>query len=296
MKNVRAKLALAVVICAAMTAVSLCGCGSSGTASLSDPMAFYQKARENVQTADSFRMSGEMVMEFNDVPDAETMAIEYDMVYEQKSDGETLAKMDMRVAGSQGFDVEAYITESRMYMEMPGGMWVYEELDLTSDLAEMSQGMGPQYVMDMLDMAESAEVVAEDADTVTYDLVLDFDKLMAEQGEEMERTLEELEEEGIPGIDEEEFMDFMRDIFSNMQMQMTVDKNSGLATHFQMYMEMDLSSLSTLIPGNPLPQGATMTMDADFTIGEYGKSFGISLPEETRDAIPIDEMESLVDA
>lgn len=296
MKKGSFELVMAVILCAAMTTVFITGCGSSGTASLADPVAFYKQARENMQTADSFRMSGEMVMEFNNVPGAETMAIGYDMVYEQKSNGDTLAKMDMRFAGPQGFDIQAYITGDRMYMEMPGGMWVYEDIDLTSEFAEMSQGMGPQYVMDILDMAESAEVVAEDTDSITYDLVLDFDKLMEEQEQDIEKMLEELEKDGIPGMDEAEFMDFMRNIFSGMQMQMTVDKSSGLATGFQMYMEMDLSSLTALFPNDPLPQGATMTMNADFTVTDYGKSFDIRLPEETENAIPIEEMQNVLDA
>ena len=289
MKKAPLKLALAVVFCAAMASVVLCGCGSSGTASLSDPLAFYQQARENVQTAESFRINGEMLMEFSDFPGAEDMAIDYDMAYELKSDGEMLAQMDMR---TQGFDIRAYITGDRMYMEMPGGMWVYQDLNLASDLTDVGQAMGPQYVMEILEMAESAEVVAEDADSITYDLVLDYDKMMQGQEEDIQKMLDELEAQGVPGFDYEGFEDLIRDIFSRMQFQLTVDKDSGLPTAMQIRMEMDFSLFADMFPEEMLPEGAKMSMDADFAFSDYGETFDIQLPDEARNAIPIEEMES----
>lgn len=295
MIKVPLKLALAVILCAAMTSIVLCGCGTNGTASLADPMTFYQQARDNVRTANSFRMRGEMVMEFSDLPGAETMAVDYDMEYEHKSDGEMLAKMDMRYRGQQGFDVQAYILENRMYMEMPGGMWVYQDLNLASDLTDVGQAMGPQYVMQMLDMAESAEVVAEDADSITYDLVLDYDKMMAAQQQDMQEILEELEAQGITEFDPAAFADLVEEIFSEMELRMTVDKNSGLPSAMHMYMDMDFSVFAELLPEGTLPQGASMTMDADFEFSDYGEAFDIELPGEAEDAIPIEELEGLAE-
>ncbi|MBN2027674.1 MAG: hypothetical protein JW854_13035 [Actinobacteria bacterium] len=290
MKTAPLKLALAVILSAAMASIALCGCGTNGAASLADPAAFYQQARDNVRTADSFRIRGEMVMEFNEFPGVDTMAIDYDMVYELKSDGEMLAKMDMRYRGQQGFDVQAYITENRMYMEMPGGMWVYQDLNLASDLTDMGQVMGPQYVMQMLDMAESAVVVAEDADSITYDLVLDYDKMMAAQQQDMQNIMEQLEEQGITGFDPAAFEDLMREILSGMELRMTVDKSSGLPTAMRMHMDMDFSLFAGLFPEDTLPQGASMSMDADFELGDYGEAFNIELPADAEGAIPMEEL------
>lgn len=287
------KSALAVVLCAAITSIILCGCGTSGTASLADPAAFYQQARDNVRSAESFRMHGEMVMDFSGLPGADTMAVDYDMAYEMKSDGEMLAKMDMRYQGEQGFDIQAYILENRMYMEMPGGMWVYQDINLASDLTDMGQVMGPQYVMEMLDMAESAEVVAEDAGTITYDLVLDYDKLMAAQEEDMQDILEELEARGVPGLDPAALEKIMKEIVSGMELKMTVDKESGLPTVMQMHMDMDLSLFAELLPEGSVAQGASMSMDALFELSDYGKTFNIELPEEAEGAIPIEELEGM---
>ena len=289
------RLALAVILCAATASIAMCGCGTSGTASLADPMAFYQQARDNVRTADSFRMHGEMVMEFSGFPGMETMAVDYDMVYELKSDGGMLAKMDMRYLDQQGFDVQAYILENRMYMEMPGGMWVYQDLNLASDLTDVGQVMGPQYVMQLLDMAESAEVADEDGDSITYDLILDYDKMMAAQQQDMQDVMEELEKQGITGFDPAAFEDLIKEIVSEMELSMTVDKSSGLPTAMQMHMDMDFSLFAELFPEGTLPQGASMAMDADFEISDYGKTFDIQLPEEAENAIPIEELESLAE-
>jgi hypothetical protein len=196
----------------------------------------------------------------------------------------------------QGLDIEAYIVGDRMYMEMPGGMWVYQDLNLASDLTDMGQAMGPQYVMEILEMAESAEVVAEDADSITYDLVLDYDKMMQGQEGDMEKMLEELEEQGVPGFDPEGFKDLIEEVLSKMQFQLTVDKDSGLPTAMQMYMEMDFSVFADMFPEDTLPEGAGMSMDADFEISDYGETFDIQLPEEAKDAIPIEDMESQLQA
>jgi hypothetical protein len=286
---------LALLLCVSMTAVFFSGCGSGGAARLENPLDFFNQTRANMQTVASFRMSGEMLMDITGVPGMETMAIDYDMAWEQKSDGEIMAKMDMHMEGPPTFDAEAYLTGDRMYLEMPGGLWVYEDINLSSDLTDMSQTMGPQYVMEMLDMAESAEVVAEDEDHITYDLVLDFDKMMQEQELGMEELIEELAEKGVSEEDIPSYMDFMRDLFSQMQMQMTVDKGSGLATNFSLYLEMDYSLLAALSSQATLPEGANMAMDADFKISDYGKAFNIQLPGEAEDAIPMEDLEKMAE-
>ncbi|RJP35685.1 MAG: hypothetical protein C4536_00300 [Actinobacteria bacterium] len=287
-------LALAVALCITMTALCCCGCGSGGAARLENPLDFFNQARANMQTVASFRMSGEMLMELSGVPGMGAINVDYDMVCEQKSDGETLAKMDMRMEGPPSMDMQMYITEDRMYMEMPGGLWVYQEADFSSNMMEMNnQTMGPQYVMDMLDMAESAEVVGEDDDTITYDLVLDYDKIMQGQELELEKLQEELEKQGLREEDFHLFLDFMRDVIAGLEMQMTVEKESGLATRFRMHMEMDFSYLAALSPDEAMPEGAGMTMDADFEVSDYGKAFNIQLPDEAAEAIPVEELETL---
>ncbi len=277
----------AVLLCAAMAAVSFFGCGSGGAVLVENPLDLFKQAQENMQTVASYRIAGEMLMDTSFEGETMSMTMEYDMVCEQKSGGEFLARMDICMEGPPSFETVAYLTGDRMYMEMPGVGWVYQDYDLSSELADMDQMMGPRYVTELLEMAESAEVVAEDGDTITYDLVLDFDRLMQEQGELMDEQMAEL------GLQEEDlslYMDFIREAFENMELLLTVDKGSGLATRLQIHMEIDLSSIAEMMGEEALPGDMDMTMDADFRISDYGKSFDIRLPEEAEDATPMEDI------
>lgn len=280
--------------CLCLAALTLAACGGGGAAKLANPLDFFHQARENMQSADSFRMSGDMTMETTGMGTQGdfTASIAYDMAFEQK-DGEPLARMEMSMSGPAEYDMEGYIAGNRMYMLMPDGTWVYQKIGLASGMADMGQGMGPQNFKEILAMAESAEVVAEDAETITYDLVLDFDKMLQQQG--MEEIQQQLEEMGIPGLDVDAFMEFMREMLSEVDYRMTVDKKSGLATSFQIQMDMDLSSFADLIPDSQIPEGARVAMDADFSFSDYGKSFDIELPPETKDAVPLKEYQKLAE-
>lgn len=279
---------LSLAACLCLAALTLAACGGGGTAKLANPLDFFRQARENMQGADSFRMSGDMTMEMADMGEQGdlTVSLQYDMAFEQK-DGEPLAKIKMGYREPMAYDMEGYIAGGRMYMRMPDGTWVFQKVGLASGMADMGQGMGPQNFREILAMAESAEVVAEDGETVTYDLALDFEKVLQRQGQEgMEQQLEEM---GIPGLDVDAFMELMREMFSEVDYLMTVDKQSGLATRFQIRMDMDLSSFAEAMPGMPIPEGARLAVDADFSFSDYGKSFDIELPPETKDAVPAKE-------
>lgn len=289
----RTVLALVLFLCLAMAAAMFSGCGSGGAARIENPLEYFFQARENMQTVASFRISGEMEMTMSGMPGEDAISVDYDLFLEQKINDEMLARMDMQVKGPDEFATVAYIAGDRMYMEMPDGMWVYEEVDLSSDLTDLGQSMSPQYVMDLIDMAESAEVVDEDGNSITYNLVLDFDKLINEMDTgEMQR---QLEDEGIPAEELDVIMDMVEHIFSAMEIEMTVEKKSGLPERLKMRLEIDFSSLAAMFPDDPPPEDAGMVMDADFKISDYGKSFDIQLPEEAEDAIPIEELESLTE-
>lgn len=295
MSNGKTGLVLSLFLCASMTALIFAGCGAGGVARVDNPLDFFFQTRENMQTVASFRMKGDMVMELTGMPGDETVVVNYDMVCEQKIDGEMLARMDMDFEGPGSLSTVAYITEDRMYMEMPGGMWVYEEVDLSSELAEMGQGMGPQYVMEVLDMAESAEVVAEDDIVIAYQLVFDVDELIQEQELELEEMKEDLRKEGLPEEYVAEFVEIVKQVLSGMEYLMLVDKKSGLAIAFKMNMEIDLSAFAELFPGETMPDNAKATVSADLKMSDYGKTFNIQLPKEAEDAIPMEELERLAE-
>lgn len=293
MARIATRLSLGILICIFSAFLLLAGCGSGGTAMLENPLEFYGQARENMQEAESFSMSGEMVMKFRDVPGIESMTVDYDMVCEIEESGELLARMDMSVEEPYGLDTEMFILEGKMYMQMPGGIWVYENLSLPSDLAQMSQGLGPQYMMDMLEMAESAEVVAEDGDNITYRLVLDYGNMMEEV--DMEEMRKQFLEKGMPEDYIAAFEDMMEEMLSAMDVEVTAEKNSGMVSGFRMYVEIELGPMAAFFEGGQLPDGAVVVMDADFTVGDYGKAFDIQLPDEAKDAVPMEEFEGLLE-
>ena len=90
---------------------------------------------------------------------------------------------------------------------------------------------------------------------------------MREQPDLVESMKDELVEAGIPAEEVDELIDtMMEELFSSSGYIMTFDKESGLATRFQMHIDMDMSLFARFSPDDPPPEGATMTMDADFEI------------------------------
>jgi len=78
-----------------MTAVTLPGCGVGGAARIENPLDLFHQARDNMKTVASYRISGDMKVEINGMDGEGVFSVNYDMAIEQKSDGETLAKMYM---------------------------------------------------------------------------------------------------------------------------------------------------------------------------------------------------------
>lgn len=293
MEKGMAKSTLGILICILLGSLLLAGCGSGAAARIENSLGFFAQTRENMQSAGSFRMNGEMVMEFKGVPAMDAMAIDYDMVCESGESGELLMQMAMNVEEPYSLDVEMFILEGRMYMQMPGGVWVYEDMDLPSDLAQMSQGLGPQYMMYMLEMAKTAEVVAEDDDSITYSLVLDYEKMMEEV--DIEEMRKQFLERGMQEDYIDTFKDMIKEMLSAMDVEVTAEKSSGMITSFGMKMEMDLGAMAPFFEGGQLPPGASLVMDADFTVGDYGKTFDIRLPDEAKGAVPMEEFEELLE-
>jgi hypothetical protein len=143
----------------------------------------------------------------------------------------------------------------------------------------------------MLDMAESAEVVDEDGGSITYSLVFDLEKMLVQ--EDLESMKAEMKDEGIPEDEIEMIVSMVMEMFSQIEMEMSVDKSSGMPSGFRMHIELDFSSFESLFPEDMPPEGAKMIMDADFEVGDYGKEFNLELPAEAEKAIPIKDLEEM---
>ena len=140
------------------------GCGSGGTAAIENPLGFFKQAQESIETDKSYRMKGSIVSAYSFDGEDMAMNIDADAAYEMKSDGEMMIEMvmDMELAGEE-YEVLVYIAGDRYYMERPGVGWVYQELTALSGMENMGQGMGATNMMEVLEQAESAEVVARTA-------------------------------------------------------------------------------------------------------------------------------------
>jgi hypothetical protein len=289
-KSTRRLCVAAVLVLFAVTAL-LAGCGTGSTAFLDNPVDFFKQARENMQTAGSFRMEGKVKADYSDDSDSESMTMGYNMVYERKSEGEMLVKMEIDAnMGRNRIETIMYIAGDRMYMKTPGGQWVYMEMSVLSRMEDMSQGIGPQNMMEALETADSAEVVDEDGRSITYRLVIDFERMMRQQQDLLDEMKEDFDK--APGeMSFDEYTKMMKAVYENIDYIVTFDKESGLAIEFEFRVDMDMSLIAEMFPDDPPPPGARLVMKGVFEIGDYGKVFNLELPEEAEDAIPVEEPE-----
>ncbi len=286
------RLYLAAVLIVSLVTVLLPGCGTGSAALLENPLEFFRQAREKMVTVDSFRAEGKAESDLIAENDTLTMTMEYNMVYERKSDGKIMIMMEISAnAAGRKAETLAYLAGGRMYMKTPEGKWVYREMSMLSKLDDMGQDIGPQNMMQLLETAESAEVLDEDGSSITYKLAIDYEKMLREQQDLLDEMKADFD---ASGMSFDEYNNMMELVYSNTDYIIIFDKKSGLARAFEFHIDMDRSILAEMFPDDPPPQDARMVMNGVFEIGDYGKVFDLELPEEAQDAVPIEELEGSV--
>lgn len=297
----RRRIGLTAIIAAlaVLAALPLSGCGSSGTGMTGGSLDLFYRARDNMQSVESFRMEGTMTISFDGEEGPGFMSADYDMIYERKEGGDPLVKMEMKmqpVMSGVG-DVDAYITEGRMYMQHPvTGEWFYQEADLSADLSDLSQSMSPQYLMDYLEAAGTVEVTADNMWFTEYLATLDADELLQEI--DLEEMKQDLIGEGIPEKQVDEITSYLKQFYAEIlertRLSVVVDKRGGMISGILMRMEIDMGELMGILEeGEPDSPGGSMVMDMKVGFTDYGKAFGIELPGEALNARPIEEMEEM---
>jgi Family of unknown function (DUF6612) len=294
-KSIKRSL-LPLLVLSIIISLLFAGCGSSQTAQVGNASDFFEKARNEISSSDSFRMTGKMLMEYTDSSGSRDMRINYDMMYEKQGAG-FLVKMAMEgptdasaLPGSSGQKIETYMSQDKMYLRYPAtGQWYCKEFNLGFDITSIDQGFSPQAVVKMLNAAKSIEVEEETDSYTKYLLILDPDKLMAEF--DLDAYLESMKKSGLVSFDEAQFRQMLSDFYSIMQIRLTVDKKSGYPTEFDMTIDQDiLQYLRNYINGSNMPQEATMTMSMEMTISDLGKAFHLQLPQEALQARPWEEL------
>jgi hypothetical protein len=291
---------LAVFVVSLLAALPLAGCGSTA-AVFTDPAALFQQAREEVGAADSFRESGDMVVSMDLGSGEIEMTVGIDAVFERQDDGEWIAQMDMsmdlgEMMGEMGsgpgskMKVRAYVAGGKMYMNMSGtGMWFYQERDELQDMSGMNNGVSPEGLSRMLEAAKETEVLEDGPYTVKYRVVPDVDKVYTPEVEEKIR--QSFVDRGRTPDYVNEILQNVKAIFSDMEMTVTADKRTGQVVGMTMLMEDFMGSFGGLLPGSGSSlEGTGGSLYVDFTFSDYGKDFGIELPEEALDALPMEEM------
>lgn len=291
--NTAARL-LALCVATLSSVLFPAGCGPSGAA-FSDPAALFRQAREEIGTADSFRETGEITVSMELGPEEIEMTMGFDAVFEKQDDGEWIARMDVitdlepMMGGGPGsrMKVEAYIVGGKMYMQMPGmDEWVYQERDALQKLSGMD-GASPDDLSRMMESAREAELLEEGPDTVRYRLVPDEDKVFLPEMEEKAR--QSLVDKGRGEDYVEELLRGVREMLSGMEMTVTVEKRTGLIVGFTMRIDDFPAPAGGLLAGSGLGV-PRVSIRAAFTVYDHGEDFGLALPEEARNALPMEEM------
>lgn len=293
-------LSMAAFAVAALMLLAAMGCGATRAALFADPMELFNNAKEEVVSADSFRMDGTVNMKMEFGSQDFDIDLGVDSIYEKTADGSWIISMDMDMgellpsSSSAGGNVEAYVVNGKMYMKLPGvGTWVYQENKALSNISDFSN-MTPESIRKMLESAKELEVVEEGEKTVTYRLALDPDKIYTPENLEMIREV--AGESGVAPDKVGDYVETVKQAAANMDITVTVDKVTGLMTEMTMESDDLMGSQGfSLFSGGDLGQmeGASMSMYADFRMSGYGEDYGIELPGEARDAISVDELKAL---
>jgi hypothetical protein len=275
----------------------IAGCGSSQTAQIGNPVAFFEKAREGITDSVSFRMTGEIFTNYSYSAGSREFQINYEMLFEKQED-DFLVRMLMQTPAqgsalqgtASGQKIETYLTKDKLYLKYPAtGQWFFKAFDLGFDITAIDQGFSPQGMLKMLDSAATIEVVDETSSLIKYHLTLDFEKLMAEV--DVDKYFEAMKKNGLISFDLGEYLEMLKNFISQMQLYLTVDKKSQYPIEFDMVIDKNiLEYMRDFLSGSSLPPEASMTMSMNFSIGDYGKAFNLRLPEEAMQARPWAEL------
>ncbi len=291
----RAFIPFFVILLAASLLIA--GCGSSQTAQVGNPIAFFEKARQGITDSASFRMTGEILANYSDSSGSREFQVNYEMLFEKQGD-DFLVRMMVQTPSqgsalrgtASGQKIETYLTKDKLYLKNPQtGQWFYKAFDLGFDISAIDQGFSPQGMLKMLDSAATIEVVDETSSLIKYHLTLDFEKLMAEV--DVGKYFESMKKSGLISFDLGAYLEMMKNFISQMQLYLTVDKKSSHPTEFDMVIDKNiLEYMRGLLGDSSLPPEASMTMSMNFSIGDYGKPFNLRLPEEAMQARPWQEL------
>lgn len=298
MKSRKIGFISSVLLCFVLNLILISGCGSSDSSSLSGTVALFDQAREVLKTATSFRMTGEGNVTYSYENQSVPTNFSYEVFFEHKEGKEPLMKMVLGIIQQDsgipsGFSdemkIDVYMTGDRMYMQDPTtGQWYYEEINIGEEFSQIGQGFSPQSVVDLVESAETVEIIDDTKSHTQYKLKINADALY--EGAKLEEAKSSMESEG---FSEEEIamnLEMVKELAAIMDITVKVNKESGLIDEFEVRFGENMLDYipPSAFEDDPPPEGSSVTMHMNYRISDYGKDFDLELPKETENAEPMD--------
>lgn len=278
---------LAVATLMLLTAMSLMvGCNNKVAFNQEADMGIFTQATQTIKNVNSFRIVGNMDMSIgmsgagSDLPLEMSIPVEEEI---EQSDGSFQMKAVVGISGGlgnaglaggdggDGGNITMYLIDDRLYYETQG-KWYYSQYStpLTAMGGGNNQLVTPQSIIQMMENADSVEIVEETDSQVRYHLVLG-DKYYQNALDEFSKIMPDYPVEQYKGLIEG----------MKYELEVSVDRASEQVVHLQVIMTGDNLEYG---------QGIKMSMrvKGEFDFSDYGKDFAIQLPEEARNGEYLD--------
>ncbi len=271
-----------------LTAMSLAaGCDNKAVCQpRSEAWPSSRRLRRTIKNVNSFRIVGNMDMSIgmsgagSDLPLEMSIPVEEEI---EQSDGSFQMKAVVGISGGlgnaglaggdggDGGNITMYLIDDRLYYETQG-KWYYSQYStpLTAMGGGNNQLVTPQSIIQMMENADSVEIVEETDSQVRYHLVLG-DKYYQNALDEFSKIMPDYPVEQYKGLIEG----------MKYELEVSVDRASEQVVHLQVIMTGDNLEYG---------QGIKMSMrvKGEFDFSDYGKDFAIQLPEEARNGEYLD--------
>ena len=262
-----------VVACLCLASIALLnGCGASAVSLDPEAVELLEKTQEKMSQQASYRVDGTSQSSVGKNKE-NVIDMKFTIEYE-------ILKDATRVLTTLGADseepIEAYIIEGYIYSKTGDDKWIYTEYD---PVTEMKSNMvniytDPESMGLIVEHADKISIAEEDDSSIT---------LLIGLGESYYREIlgrlkAYVEEKGLQEYEQE--LEELELVSSNLNidLEFTIDRDNMLLTEMSAVGE-------SHIPRYQGHQAFTMYMNAESTFSDYGKDFGIRLPEEAAGAI-----------
>jgi hypothetical protein len=269
-----------------LTAISVCGCSDSSPEATDEQLAYLQDACGNMLEAASFTVAGDATMNADMGSETVDMQLGLEGAYEKNGEG-SLAEMRMtaQMRSSKEGTIElaatAYLEDEYIYTTMDGNKWYYSDLTPVSSGVVQATNLNigqflPESIVALIDFAEEIQVIADDGESIEFELIMGRDFYNLQKKTEAEQNLGKSFEEFSP--QEKQVVEMSVDMnvrYGSTSYFYTVDKSTRLIIEFGSTFGIDNRSSS----GRMYASGEMWMRFSDFA-----QEFSITVPDEARGA------------